>query len=234
MVFTRAPCSRTAVPPRRGGGSGVGFGGAGTQRGTRRQQLPDLGRWEGARAGGYRDRQRAAFPRERCQHCDLDVLLFSHLHVDHTGDLPGLVVASASDGRTRPLPIFGPAGNKYMPSSVSFVRALFDSKRGAFRYLGDFVGPLGRHTYKLQPHNVHARTKPMGPVLKQVDTVLGPVFHNKRLSISAAPVTHGNAPALAWRSEQELIQAVGVIVVALYGKALLWRQSAAIVGEGRF
>lgn len=130
---------------------------------------------------------------------DLDVVLLSHLHVDHTGDLPGLVVSSGEDGRKRALPIYGPAGNRYMPSSVSFVRALFDSKRGAFRYLGDFLDPLSSHTYKLQPHNVHARVKPVNSVLKQVETVQGSVFGNKRLSVSAASVIHGNVPAIAWR-----------------------------------
>ena len=43
----------------------------------------------------------------------LDVILLTHLHADHAGELPGLVKARAvSSGRPVTLKIFGPAGQK--------------------------------------------------------------------------------------------------------------------------
>src|ERR1700735_5667871 len=48
----------------------------------------------------------------------LDVFLFSHFHVDHSGDFPALVFSSWFGNRTRPLPVFGPSANKFMPSTT--------------------------------------------------------------------------------------------------------------------
>ena len=52
----------------------------------------------------------------------LDVFLFSHFHIDHSGDFPALVFSSWFEDRNRPLPIYGPSGNQYMPSTTEFVR----------------------------------------------------------------------------------------------------------------
>lgn len=121
---------------------------------------------------------------------DLDVVLFTHLHVNHTADLVTLVQSSLSERRVRPLPIYGPARSKLTPSMVTFVRTLFDRKRGLYRYLGELVAPLGRTTYKLQPHNI--RTK---------GGASADVYTNERLQVSAANVTRQPLPSLAWRLE---------------------------------
>ena len=130
------------------------------------------------------------FGESDAQFSDLDVILFSHLHVDHSVDLPALIKSSWFEGRTAVLPIYGPPGNKFMPSTVGFVRTLFDPVRGAYRYLGEFIGPLGQNTYKLKPYNVVRK-----------DPSVNPVFSNERVRIYAASVTHGQVPALAWRIE---------------------------------
>ncbi len=133
---------------------------------------------------------------------DLDVILFTHLHVDHSTDLPALIKSSFFEDRTRPLPIFGPAGNKFMPSTVSFVRSMFDSTRGAYRYLGDFLSPLSQNTYKLQPHDVGEIRDKIRASRKTGDKIWS-VFANDRLQATAASVVHGSIPALAWRIETE-------------------------------
>ena len=66
---------------------------------------------------------------------DLDVILFTQLDVANTGDFPWLIQLSLPEKRSRPLPIYGPDRGKLMPSTVTFVRTLFDSKRGVYRYL---------------------------------------------------------------------------------------------------
>jgi len=45
----------------------------------------------------------------------LDVILLTHLHVDHTADLSALVKSAFFEDRQRPLPIFGPPGNQNFP-----------------------------------------------------------------------------------------------------------------------
>lgn len=119
---------------------------------------------------------------------DLDAIVFSHFHVDHSADLPVFVKASYFGERTRDLPVFGPTGNKLMPSMQEFVAALFDNPQGAFHYLSDFVDPSQSSAYKLITHDVSASGK-----------TLWSGFQNKRLQLSAIAVHHGPVPALAWR-----------------------------------
>ena len=120
---------------------------------------------------------------------DLDVILFTHLHADHTSDLPALVKASFFEDRSRPLPIYGPPGNKLMPSTVTFVRTLFDSTRGAYRYLGDFLNPLTKDTYKLQPHDV-----------EEVRGKLGTSRNRKTKSAMSSPTNACKPWRCAWHT----------------------------------
>jgi ribonuclease BN (tRNA processing enzyme) len=118
----------------------------------------------------------------------LDVLLFTHFHVDHSGDFAALIKSSWFEDRKRPLPIYGPPGNDFMPSTTEFVTDLFGDK-GAYRYLSELLVVGEEGSYKMQPHNVTAGSTPVG------------VFRNADLSASAVRVIHGGVPALAWRIE---------------------------------
>lgn len=118
-----------------------------------------------------------------------DVLLFSHFHVDHSGDFSALIKSSWFEDRKRPLPIYGPVGNDFMPSTTEFVSDLFGDKRGAYRYLSELLEPDEEGSYKMQPHNVEAGSTPVE------------VFRNSDLAVSAVRVIHGPVPALAWRVE---------------------------------
>jgi len=117
---------------------------------------------------------------------DLDVILLTHLHVDHSADLPALIKAAFFTERKRDLPIYGPTGNTRMPDTVAFVQALFATPSGAYRYLNDFLS--GDEAFRLLPHNVPAEGKAVLPIIESQD-----------YKITAAPVHHGAIPALAWR-----------------------------------
>src|SRR6201987_851260 len=56
------------------------------------------------------------------------VLLFSHFHVDHRGDFSALIKSSWFEDRSRLLPVYGPQGNDFMPSTVEFVSDFFGDK----------------------------------------------------------------------------------------------------------
>ena len=129
------------------------------------------------------------FGESGAQMSTLDVFLFSHFHVDHTSDFPALVFSSWFEDRNRPLPVYGPPGNEFMPSTTEFVHDLFSDPHGAWRYLSELVDSGNDSSYKLQPHDVAAGSTPL------------PVFHNADMSISAVRVIHGAFPALAWRVE---------------------------------
>jgi ribonuclease BN (tRNA processing enzyme) len=127
------------------------------------------------------------FGESGAQMTQLDVVLFSHFHIDHSGDFPALVFSSWFEERERPLPVYGPPGNDFMPSTREFVRDLFSDPHGAWRYLSELVEPGTKGSYTLEPHNVVAGSKPLL------------VFRNSDMAVYAVRVIHGGFPALAWR-----------------------------------
>ena len=129
------------------------------------------------------------FGESGAQMSQLDVLLFTHFHVDHSADFPALIKSSWFEDRKRPLPIYGPPGNDFMPATTEFVSAFFGEKRGAYRYLSELLVPGEESSYKMQPHDVVAGERPIA------------VFRNGDLAVFAAHVIHGGVPALAWRVE---------------------------------
>jgi ribonuclease BN (tRNA processing enzyme) len=113
---------------------------------------------------------------------NLDVILLTHLHVDHTADLSALVKSSFFEDRQRPVPIFGPPGNQNFPSTTRFIQTLFGSANGVYRYLSDIP---------LEPHNV---VLPGPNQIRQIYDTAG-------IRIAAARVVHGGVPAIAYRVE---------------------------------
>jgi len=118
---------------------------------------------------------------------DLDAILLSHLHVDHSNDLPALVKASFFTDRNRDLVIYGPSGNRFMPSVTNFLQDLF-GQEGAYQYLSRYLD--GTDIYRLLPQDVDTTSK-----AEQV------VLADSRYRLTAVSVHHGPLPALAWRVE---------------------------------
>ena len=118
-----------------------------------------------------------------------DVFLFSHFHVDHSSDFPALIFSSWFEDRRSPLPVFGPPGNDFMPSTTEFVHDMFSDPHGVFRYLSELVEPGTGGSYQLRPHNVVVGSAP------------ALVFHNGDMTLYAVRVIHGAVPSLAWRVE---------------------------------
>src|SRR6516164_444855 len=86
---------------------------------------------------------------------DTDIVLLTHLHIDHAGELPGLFKARAvSGGASVVFNVWGPAGTgeprqgAYFPSTSRFLDLLFGTK-GAFAYLRDFAAPLSFHAHDI-------------------------------------------------------------------------------------
>ena len=116
---------------------------------------------------------------------DLEAILLTHLHVDHSADLPALVKASFFTARTADLPVYGPTGNRLMPATDAFLQALFGGVQGAFRYLGSYLS--GEDDYRLYAVDVPAEGRAQQ------------AFNQAGWRFTAVPVHHGPVPALAWR-----------------------------------
>lgn len=130
---------------------------------------------------------------------DLDVVLLTRLHAGVTADLPALVESARHEPRTRPLPIFGPPGDRLTPSTITFVRDLFDGRRGTYRHLGELISPLDKSSYKLEPHDVREPVAKLGTP-RSAPAPTG-IFQNERLRIQALSNVRGNMPATSYRIE---------------------------------
>jgi ribonuclease BN (tRNA processing enzyme) len=148
------------------------------------------------------------------QLADLDVILFTSLGAGHTAEQPALVEAARLAGRNRTLPIYGPPAGRTTPSTVTFVRDLFDGARGAYRHLGAVLAPLTRSGFKLDPHDVRERPARIGaPRTREREIPLVLMFSNERLRITALSLKSDNMPVAAYRIE------AGGKVIAVLGDA---------------
>jgi ribonuclease BN (tRNA processing enzyme) len=117
-----------------------------------------------------------------------DLVLLTHLHIDHVGELPGIFKARAvSSAGPITFNVWGPAGSPassaYFPSTSTFLDLLFGA-RGAFAYLRDFAAPI-----TLVPHNLPANRSDTPRV----------IFRDRGLEIRAIAGHHGDAPAVIYR-----------------------------------
>lgn len=118
---------------------------------------------------------------------DLQAVLFTHFHVDHSVDFPTLIKASYFTDRDVDLPAYGPDGNELVPSASEFVEIML-GKNGGYRYLNDYLATDEPDSYKITVTNV-----PLSPRAIQHYTL------NPSIKLSAVPVQHGPIPAVAWR-----------------------------------
>lgn len=128
---------------------------------------------------------------------DLALALFTQLYADHTLDLPAFVSLALQEGRTQPLPLYGPTGSRLAPSTVTFVRTLLDSTRGAYRHLGDVLSPLVKEGFKLEAREVGTRASAVGVRREDNGGIID--MRSDHFQIAATYVNQGLLPMLAWR-----------------------------------
>ncbi len=116
---------------------------------------------------------------------DLDVILLTHLHVDHTADLPALLKSSFFTSASGKLHIYGPDNNKVMPSTEDFIERLFEDGDGAWQYLGDHLDGSARLQLKAHDIDESKKTKV--------------IYIQNGIRITAVSVHHGIIPAVAYR-----------------------------------
>jgi ribonuclease BN (tRNA processing enzyme) len=122
----------------------------------------------------------------------IDIVLLTHLHIDHTGELPGFFKARAvsGDGPVN-VQVFGPTGHRgngdqaTFPSTSRFIDLLFGPE-GAYSYLHDFAEPLTINTTNVDA----SATAPKTPKV---------IYSENGLNISAIAGHHGDAPAVIYR-----------------------------------
>jgi ribonuclease BN (tRNA processing enzyme) len=121
----------------------------------------------------------------------LDVVLLTHLHVDHAAELPGIVKARAvSTGHPIHFDVFGPGGHPAhgdvppFPSTRRFIELLF-GRDGAFAYLEDFAAPVSFTVVDL-PRSTRAAPPEV-------------IYQHGTIAVHAVRGHHDDAPAIIYR-----------------------------------
>jgi ribonuclease BN (tRNA processing enzyme) len=130
---------------------------------------------------------------------DLAMVGISHLHPDHTSDLPALMWAS-NRARSAPLPLVGPSGNNVAPDFKTFLSRLFDEKTGAFQVLGSTIGgaqPAGNERPRIEATMVDVSlTEPTK------------VLDREGITVTAQRIPHANLPTVAYRVQTRDVSVV--------------------------
>ena len=122
-----------------------------------------------------------------------DAYFLTHLHIDHTADLPAILKSAYFQGRGEdPVTVVGPAGSERFPGLETWLDGLFhpDRERGVYNYMAGFASEVAGGAF-----NLEARTVPADPADGEVRTV----FQDGGLTVQAVAVKHGPMPALAYR-----------------------------------
>ena len=139
---------------------------------------------------------------------DLDIVLLSHLHIDHTGDLSAAIKTiyfhnnMAGTARTAPIHIYGPAANgipfpgtavAQYPATTRYADDHYALPGGVERYLNIFARAIsgGASQFQYRAHDLNPVVA--GAVREEVlRTADG-------LVVEAIAVDHGPVPAVAYR-----------------------------------
>jgi ribonuclease BN (tRNA processing enzyme) len=146
----------------------------------------------------------------------LDIVLLTHLHVDHAAELPGFVKARAvSAAQPIRFDVYGPSasaaheGSAAFPSTSRFIELMFGAD-GAFAYLKDFSAPVSFKVTDLPEPGSDSRDPRA-------------ILRAPPLVISAIGGHHGDAPAIIYRIDYRGRSVVFSGDVDAHGRAALER-----------
>ena len=103
---------------------------------------------------------------------DLEIAFLTHLHHGHSAGLPDLVYTSWTQGREKPLELYGPEGTKAMAASVA------EAWREDNRYRLYGLEPATTEGWKINAHEIQE----------------GVVYTDDRVKVEAFGVKHGTWP----------------------------------------
>jgi ribonuclease BN (tRNA processing enzyme) len=148
----------------------------------------------------------------------LEAVFLTHLHADHVGDLPGMLlygwgVREGDDGPLPPIRVYGPPRPRKLPDGdAAFHRETTIHPERPAPGTADLVDSLlAGYAYHLNVMPLDARMPDAGALVRAVDIPVRPpadghppapltVMEDDAVRVTALPVMHGHVmPALAYR-----------------------------------
>ena len=123
---------------------------------------------------------------------DVDLMLFSHFHVDHSSDFPAYIKASFFTDRTKDLTVLGPTGTKFVSSAEQFVKRAIGSDGGMYPYLGDFLDKDRRSAFKVNTKNIE---------WSYSDLNIKTIYKQGGIQVKTVSTHHGPFPSQGYRVE---------------------------------
>lgn len=123
---------------------------------------------------------------------DVDLMLLSHFHADHTADFASYIKGGFFTGRNKDLTVMGPEGSKFVTSTEQFVDRAVGQDNGAYPYLGAFLDPKSRSSYKIRAVTIPWSDK---------DLKIKQIYDKDGITVKSVSTHHGPFPSIAYRVE---------------------------------
>lgn len=132
------------------------------------------------------------FKQSKANFEDIDLILFTHFHVDHSNDFPAYIKGAFFTKRSKDLDVLGPTGAKFISSAEQFVQRAIGSNGGLYPYLGDFANPKARSAFKIRTKNIQWSYQ---------DLNSKEIYNKKGIRVTTVSTHHGPFPSQGYRVE---------------------------------
>lgn len=132
------------------------------------------------------------FKQSKANFDDVDMMLFSHFHADHSADFPSYIKASFFTKRKKPLTVIGPDGTPFVSSATEFVERAIGKKGGMYPYLSPFIESDTPSSYKIKTTTVP---------WSYSDLKVKKVIEQDEISVKSVSTHHGPFPSMGYRVE---------------------------------
>ena len=132
------------------------------------------------------------FKQSKANFEDVDMMLFTHFHVDHSADFSAYIKGAFFTNKSKDLAVYGPTGSKFVTSATQFVERSISSKNGLYPYLGRFLAPDQPSTYKIDVKDIPWSFS---------DLTIKEISNKDGIRVSTVSTHHGPFPSQGYRVE---------------------------------
>ncbi len=132
------------------------------------------------------------FKQSKADFKDVELMLFSHFHVDHSADFSAYIKGAFFEGREKDLQVFGPTGTKFVASAEQFVDRSIGAEKGLYPYLGNFLDEKVPSSYVIKAKNIE---------WSYSDLNIKTIYEKDGIRVKTVSTHHGPFPSLGYRVE---------------------------------